>query len=326
MKKIISLILFSTLLFSSEKPLLTVYTYDSFTAEWGAGPKVKEAFEKAYHCRVKFVSTSSAIGTLRKIQIEGKRSKADILLGLDSATIPLAKTTGLFARHELDTSGLQLPVAFEDDTFIPYDYNFFAFVYDSRKLSNVPHSLEALAAMPEEFKIIIEDPRTSTIGFGLLLWVKLHYGDQAADFWHRLSPHILTVTKGWSEAYSLFLKGEADMVLSYTTSPAYHETQEHTTYIKAAHFSGGHYGQIEVAAILKRSKHKVLARKFLQWMQGREFASIIPLTNWSYPVVPVTLPKAYEHLIHPKMLMMQREKIQEGRKRYIQEWLRAIKR
>ena len=32
----------------------------------------------------------------------------------------------------------------------------------------------------------------------------------------------MTVTKGWSEAYGLFLEGEADMVLSYTTSPAYH--------------------------------------------------------------------------------------------------------
>ena len=30
------------------------------------------------------------------------------------------------------------------------------------------------------------------------------------------------MTQGWSEAYGLFLKGEADMVLSYTTSPAYH--------------------------------------------------------------------------------------------------------
>jgi thiamine transport system substrate-binding protein len=32
----------------------------------------------------------------------------------------------------------------------------------------------------------------------------------------------VTVTPGWSEAYGLFLEGEADMVLSYTTSPAYH--------------------------------------------------------------------------------------------------------
>mgnify|MGYP005985090905 CR=1 FL=1 len=27
------------------KPQLTVYTYDSFAAEWGPGPAVKKAFE-----------------------------------------------------------------------------------------------------------------------------------------------------------------------------------------------------------------------------------------------------------------------------------------
>jgi thiamine transport system substrate-binding protein len=81
-----------------------------------------------------------------------------------------------------------------------------------------------------------------------------------------------------------------------------------------------------VAALLKQSKHKALARSFLRWMQGREFASIIPSTNWSYPVVPVPLPKAYEHLVRPKMLMMPQEKIGQGRKMFIREWLRAINR
>ena len=40
--------------------------------------------------------------------------------------------------------------------------------------------------------------------------------------WAGLADNIVTVTPGWSEAYGLFLEGEADMVLSYTTSPAYH--------------------------------------------------------------------------------------------------------
>ncbi len=48
------------------------------------------------------------------------------------------------------------------------------------------------------------------------------FGDGAADAWAALAPRIVTVTQGWSEAYGLFLDGEADMVLSYTTSPAYH--------------------------------------------------------------------------------------------------------
>ena len=53
---------------------------------------------------------------------------------------------------------------------------------------------------------MIEDPRTSTPGLGLLLWVRELYGDRAPEAWQKLKPRILTVSKGWSEAYGLFLK------------------------------------------------------------------------------------------------------------------------
>ena len=55
------------------------------------------------------------------------------------------------------------------------------------------------------------------------------------------------MTPGWSEAYGLFTKGEAPMVLSYTTSPAYHMVAENTERYQAAAFREGHYLQIEVA-------------------------------------------------------------------------------
>lgn len=45
------------------------------------------------------------------------------------------------------------------------------------------------------------------------------YGDKAPAAWQQLAKKTVTVTKGWSEAYGLFLKGEGDLVLSYTTSP-----------------------------------------------------------------------------------------------------------
>ena len=41
---------------------------------------------------------------------------------------------GLFIPHELNTSKLELPAPYNDDTFTPFDYSFFAFVYDENKL------------------------------------------------------------------------------------------------------------------------------------------------------------------------------------------------
>ncbi len=325
---ITALLLTSSILSAAEnKPTLTVYTYDSFAASWGPGPKVKEAFEKKYNCTLKFVAASSAIGALRKIQMEGKQTKADILLGLDTSIVDMAKETGLFAKHQVDTARLLLPKSWSDDSFVPFDYSYFAFVYDMDRLKKVPGSLEMLASTPKDFKIIIEDPRSSTPGLGLLLWVKSVYGDKAADYWKRLAPHILTITKGWSEAYGLFLKGEADMVLSYTTSPAYHIIAEEKTNYLAASFKEGHYVQIEVAAVLKRSPHQKLAKQFLQFMLSDTFQDILPTSNWTYPVVKTKkgLPEGFLTLEIPsKMLLMEGTEVEKNRKTIINEWLEAI--
>ncbi len=330
MRKILFFILlFSTLIQAqTDKPTLIIYTYDSFTASWGPAPKVKEAFEKVCNCNLEFVSTSSAIGTLRKIQLEGANTKADILLGLDKSSAGIARKTNLFMKHGLDTSKLSLPVKWTDNEFLPYDYGYFAFVYDTNRDKKIPHSFEELLKMPKSFKIIIQDPRSSTPGLGLLLWIKKVYGDKAGEYWKKLSPHILTVTKGWSEAYGLFLKGEANMVLSYTTSPAYHIIAEKKTNYKTADFKEGHYGQVEVSAILKSSKHKKLAKQFLEFTMSETFANIIPTTNWSYPVVKTKkgLPKGFDSLYTPsKMLLIDDEKLEKNRKKYINEWLNAIK-
>ena len=324
-----TLLLFTLLtltVYSSEKPTLTIYTYDAFSASWGPAPKIKEAFEKENHCTVKFVGLSSSIGALRKIQLEGKRTKADILLGLDTSIAQVAKKTGLFAPHGLDNAKLSLPVSYDDDTFTPFDYSYFAFVYNSDRVKSVPDSFEALVSMPKDFKIVMQDPRSSTVGLGLLLWVKSVYGDKAGEYWKRLSPYILTITKGWSEAYGLFLKGEADMVLSYTTSPAYHMVEENKANITSATFKEGHYGQIEVAAILKSSKQQTLAKAFLVFMHSQTFAQIIPTANWAYPVVEGTqLHEAFTKLDKPsKMILMDGKSVEEQRKAIINEWLEAI--
>ncbi len=319
----------ATAMMAADTPTLTVYTYDSFAADWGPGPKVKATFERTHHCTVKFVPFSSAIGSLRAIQLEGNQTHADILLGLDTATADMAKATGLFAHSSTDTSGLTLPVPWHDTTFVPYDYSYFAFVYDRNKTATVPASLSELAALPATFKIVIEDPRSSTPGLGLLLWIKARFGDKAFDFWKRLAPHILTVTKGWSEAYALFLKGEADMVLSYTTSPAYHMIAEHKFQYAAARFPAGHYGQIEVAAMLQSSRHPKLAQAFLDFIVSKPFADIIPTTNWTYPVVQTShgLPDAFAKCYRPDpMLLIDGATVQAHRKAWIAEWLKALAR
>ena len=67
-------------------------------------------------------------------------SKADIVLGLDNNLMAEAKKTGLLTEHNVDTANTVLPNGWSDTTFVPYDYGYFAFVYNTEKLANPPKS------------------------------------------------------------------------------------------------------------------------------------------------------------------------------------------
>ena len=310
-------------------PTLTVYTYDSFTSEWGPGPQVKQAFEAECQCNLELVGLEDGVSILNRLRLEGDNTRADLLLGIDTNLTAEARATGLFEPHGLTIDSTALPQPWQDDLFLPYDYGYFAFVYNRDRLANPPSSLRQLVENENGPSLLVQDPRTSTPGLGLLLWVKKVYGDQSDQAWARLSKRIVTVSKGWSEAYGLFLKNEADMVLSYTTSPAYHLIAEKDDRFAAAAFSEGHYQQIEVAGLLKSSQKQALARQFLAFMLGETFQRIIPTTNWMYPAAlsPTELPTEFDQLIDPvPALLFDDGKVAAERKKWVDEWLEVMSR
>jgi thiamine transport system substrate-binding protein len=309
------------------KKELTVYTYDSFVSDWGMGPLIKPTFEAQCGCTLNLVGMEDAVAMLQRLKLEGGSTKADLVLGLDLNLVDDAKKSGLFTSHSVDTSTLEMPIDWQDDTFVPFDYGYFAFVYNTKLMPNPPKSLDELVNAGPELKIIIQDPRSSTPGLGLLLWMKSVYGDSADAAWAKLSDNILTTTKGWSEAYfSLFLAGEAPMVLSYSTSPAYHMAVEGTDQYQAAAFEEGHYLQVEVAAKLKSSKNAALADDFLNFMVSEGFQKHLPLSNVMYPVnTPADMPEAYGKLIKPtQVLQLNTAQINQNRKQWVSDWLNVM--
>ncbi len=315
-------LLTATSAMAAEKPQLTVYTYDSFVSDWGPGPKVEEAFEAICECDLKLVGVEDGAALLSRIRLEGENSDADVVLGLDTNLIETAKKTGLFAPNAVKAD-YALPIEWTDDTFVPYDWGYFAFVHKAGE--KVPSNFRELAKSDK--KILIQDPRSSTPGLGLLLWVKSAYGDEAADIWAGLADNIVTVTKGWSEAYGLFLDGEADMVLSYTTSPAYHLIAEEDASKTSAAFDEGHYMQVEVAAKLAGTDQPELAEQFLNFVVSDAFQTIIPTTNWMYPAVtPASgLPEGFDSLQMPKeALFFAPKEAVAARGEALPEWLEAL--
>jgi thiamine transport system substrate-binding protein len=326
MKKFILLFLLIGLTTKSYADNLTIYTYDSFVSEWGPGPIIEKIFEENFDTNINFVTVDSAAILLNRIILEGKKTKADIILGLDMNILDEAEKSNLFENHQIEklNEKLELPIKWESKKFIPYNFGYFAFVYNNKKFTNVPKSMKELINKTEA-RIVIQDPRTSTPGLGLLTWIKSIYGEKAQSEWKKLNKKIITVTKGWTDSYyNVFLAGEADMVLSYSTSPAAHIMFEDNNDFSSINFEEGNYLTIEFAGILKSSKNKIQANNFINFILTEEFQSVIPSTNIMYPVTKIkNLPEAFKSLEIPKVLQLSPSLINENKDIWIEEWLNA---
>ena len=119
------------------------------------------------------------------------------------------------------------------------------------------------------------------------------------------------------------------MVLSYTTSPAYHLIAEGDESKAAAAFSEGHYMQVEVAGKLAATDQPQLADQFLNFMTSAAFQEVIPQTNWMYPAyaIPTGLPSGFEQMITPEVsLMFDPKEASALRDATLSEWRAALSR
>ncbi|HGO5853408.1 TPA: thiamine ABC transporter substrate binding subunit [Mannheimia haemolytica] len=273
-----SLALLSASVYANQ-PTLTVYTYSSFASEYGPAPQLEQNFEKECGCDVKFVPLDDSVTMFNRLRLEGANTKADVVVGIDNFLQPEAEKSGLFTEFEAKTK-----LETKQKIFFPYDTGSYAFIYDKEKLKNPPKSLKELVER-QDLKVIYQDPRTSSVGRGFLLWMNQVYGEQAQQSWKTLAKHTVTVGKGWSETYGAFLKGESDLVLSYTTSPLYHQWHDKTDKYVAAPFEEGHLVQVENAAIVKSSQQKALANQFLEFLHKPESQHIISYHNVMNPVL-----------------------------------------
>ncbi|MBV7394824.1 thiamine ABC transporter substrate binding subunit [Mameliella sediminis] len=307
----------------ADTPVLTVYAPDYFVSEWGPGPKIEELFEARCACDLQFKPGD----LLPRILLEGARTEADVVIGLNTDVTKKARESGLFAEHGVDFSALTLPIEWTDEVFVPFNYGHTAFVYDTTRVDTAPQSFEALLNAPDDLRLVIQDPRSSISGLALVLWVQAVYGDKAEEAWTKLAPKILTVTKGWSESYGLFTDGEADMVLSYTTSPAYHIIAEGDETKKAAIFPEGHYFMVELAAKLAGTDQPELADQFMQFILSEDFQGMIATGNWSFPAAlpEDQWPAGFQQLDMPeKVLFYSEDEAAALRGEAIEAWRRAL--
>jgi thiamine transport system substrate-binding protein len=299
---------------SEPDQVLVIYAYDSFASKWGPAPVVIPLFEEATGIKVELIAAGDAGQVLARVIDEKKSPKADVIIGIDNHLLPKAIQAEVLEPYKpAGASGISPELVLDEQwRLTPYDWGTFAIIWDSEKLAVPPTSLEDLTSSAFNKKLILMDPRTSTPGLGFLAWTMAVYGDTLADYWKRLAPSVLAMAPGWDTGYGLFTRGEAPLVLSYTTSPAYHAEYETAGRYRALEFPEGHPVQIEGAGIVKDAKNRKAAEAFLDFMLGPDFQNAIPLTNWMYPVIATTeLPGSFTHAPKPvKTLLVDPQSLQ----------------
>lgn len=318
---------------------LVIYAYDSFAAEGGLGPAVIPHFEKSSGCTTRLVGVGDAGHLLNRVQLEKKRGgvKAQVIIGIDQNNWESVREHARKWGDQVPQGYRQIPKALRvEEGFLPFDYGVYTFIADTTLLKkrNLPvqeiYEFKKFREPRWKNQIILQDPRTSTPGLAFVKFLESLSSDSFGMLSKQWSKQWLTLTPGWSAAYGLFLKEQAPLVWSYTTSEAYHrkygKTQEEKQRYRAVQFKEGHPIQIEGVALLEgefSARQTKCAQQFLDFVLSPEFQGAVPLKNWMFPVIPSTpLPKEFQKIPRPKKWISSRP---GSRQKLIQTWSQSIR-
>lgn len=265
-----------------------VYASSSFVAKWGPGPALKELFEKQNLFKVEFVESPDIGMTLQKLSIEGEGAQADVIIGLDQFDI--ARLSSKIKWKNIDRyKGIsivsEISQVANEKSFIPYDWSPLSFVARKTLSVNI-NSLKDLMVPELKNKISLEDPRTSSPGLQLLVWIfETRPADEAVKLLKGMVSQAHSFSPSWSAAYGLFKNNQADVVFSYVTSPLYHLIEEKDDQYISIETQEPLPVQVEFAGIPASCKNCEAAEMFVNFMLSEEAQKIIMTKNYMLPVV-----------------------------------------
>ncbi len=280
----------------AEASTLTVMTHDSFAASEG----VIQEFEQANNVKVSFVKSGDAGAALNKAILSKDAPLADVFYGVDNTFLSRALNADIFESYaspllsnvagefQLDLKNRALPVDY-GDVCINYSKAFFA-----KNDLPVPTSLDDLTKPEYNGLLVVENPATSSTGLAFLLATIAKYGDPGyLDYWKALKANGVVVVDGWETAYNTNFSGAAGngpqpLVVSYASSPAaeviYASSPLDDSPTASILASGTCFRQIEFVGILKGTKNRDMAEKFVDFMLDVQFQEDMPLNMFVYPV------------------------------------------
>jgi thiamine transport system substrate-binding protein len=259
---------------------IEIFTYTSFSAGWGSGPKLAQEFQKENQCNISFVDAGSGRQMLSRLKIATESGHPpDLILGLDRFSVLYAKDEFKWKNTLVKFPVVrELSLYAEDDLFVPIDWAPMGFVI--KKGSPTLGSFEDLLSKEWAGKISIVDPATSSVGQQMWVWLlKNLTPEQSKMFLDQRHSQ----TDSWSKSYGFLKTGETQAAFSYLTSVLYHQIEENSEDYQFAQFNLPHPYEVEFAAIPEGAQNSEMAAKFLTFLVSDAGQKILMTSNYMLP-------------------------------------------
>ena len=316
---------------------LTIMTHDSFAIS----EDVLLAFQEKYDIEVQFLQAGDTGTAVNKAALSKENPLADVFYGVDNTFLSRALDEDIFEIYqsplladipdefELDAQYRALPVDF-GDVCLNYQISYF----EDNNISP-PESLDDLLKPEYAGLVVVENPATSSPGLAFLLATIGHFGEEGyLNYWAGLKENDLKVVNDWETAYYAEFSqwgGTRPIVVSYSSSPPFEVLfaeeaidQPPTTAVTG---SGSCFRQIEFVGILKGTRNRDLAEKWIDFMLSPQFQEDIPLQMYVFPVnANATLDATFERYltIPQEPAFVSPEDIAKHREQWINEWTEMV--
>lgn len=274
-------------------PTLRLITHDSFELP----AELLARFETQAGVKLSVIKAGDAGAMLNKLVLTKDTPLADVVFGLDNASVARARQAGILddydgpasraaSRAELGPGVVPIDVG---HVTINIDKAWFA----QRRLA-LPTRLQDLTQPAYRKLMVVPSPATSSPGFAFLASTLTALGEDAGwAWWQQMRANGLKVTKGWSEAYFTdFTRngGSRPIVLSYATSPAAEVAFSKTPLSEAPTASlelrGAVFRQVEGVALVHGGGQREAAGRFIEFLRSPEVQAALQTSFWMWPADP----------------------------------------
>ncbi len=324
---------------AEESKQLNIMTHDSFSAS----ERVIAQFEESNNVKLNFLKSGDTGGALNRAILSKESPLAAVFYGVDNTFLTRAINADIFEPYNSpELSNIDEAFILDKEfNVLPVDYGDVCINYDKAYFSDnnlaLPQSLEDLLKPEYKRLLVVENPALSSPGLAFMLATISHFGEDGyLDFWKSMRENGVVVVNDWETAYYTNFsassgRGPQPMVVSYGTSPAaeviYADEELDDTPTASLVGDDMCYRQIEFVGILKGTKNRQLAEKFVDFMLQKEFQEDIPLQMFVYPVNKLAiLPQEFvDYTQSPQNpASMLSETIDTRREQWIQDWTDTV--